>query len=265
MKYEEYLEFAKDIAIYAGDIMLKYFNQKGIGHYKADKSIVTLADTEINSYLIQRVKETYPTHAVDGEEEKYSPSGSGLHSPETWICDPVDGTAQFARGVPVAVFSLALCIDGIPQVGVVYDPFLKQMWWGVKGQGAFKNSERLQVNELGMDDENVYGYVAHWPRAKFNAMSLATELMKRVYCPGLGSITRGGILVAEGHNIFTLFPSDKPHDLAAVKVIVEEAGGIVRNFYGQEERFDQPLNGVIVSNKVVYNELLAIVKKHLET
>lgn len=68
-EYNEYLEFAKDIAKHAGEVMLKYFNQDNGASYKGDKTIVTLADTEINSYLISRVKEKYPSHAVDGEEE----------------------------------------------------------------------------------------------------------------------------------------------------------------------------------------------------
>ena len=66
---EEYLDFAKDIAKYAGKVMMKYFKQNNGASYKGDKTIVTLADTEINSYLIKRVKESYPSHSVDGEEE----------------------------------------------------------------------------------------------------------------------------------------------------------------------------------------------------
>lgn len=67
---EEYLKFAKDITYQSGKIMLKYFNQNNGASYKGDKTIVTLADTEINSYLIEKVKEHFPTHAVDGEEEQ---------------------------------------------------------------------------------------------------------------------------------------------------------------------------------------------------
>ena len=104
---EEYLKFAKDIAYQAGKIMLKYFNQNNGASYKGDKTIVTLADTEINSYLIEKVKEHYPTHAVDGEEEESGKSNF------VWVCDPVDGTAMYARHIPVAVFSLALVILAI--------------------------------------------------------------------------------------------------------------------------------------------------------
>ena len=69
MSNKEYLEFAKEIAYEAGKIMLKYFNSKDISSYKGDKTIVTLADKEINTYLINRVKEKFPEHCVDGEEE----------------------------------------------------------------------------------------------------------------------------------------------------------------------------------------------------
>lgn len=68
---EEYLEFAKEIAYQAGKIMLKYFKQNNGASYKGDNTIVTLADTEINSYLIEKVQEKYPTHAVDGEERQF--------------------------------------------------------------------------------------------------------------------------------------------------------------------------------------------------
>ena len=98
--YSEYLEFAKEIAYKAGEVMLKYLNKDNGASYKGDKTIVTKADKEINSYLISRVKDKYPMHSVDGEEEKFGKSNT------VWVCDPVDGTAMYARHVPVAVFSL---------------------------------------------------------------------------------------------------------------------------------------------------------------
>ncbi len=114
---EEYLDFAKDIAKYAGEVMIKYFTQNNGASYKGDKTIVTLADIEINSYLIKRVKGKYPSHSVDGEEEQFGKSDY------VWVCDSVDGTAMYARHIPVAVFSLALVVKGQSMVGVVFDPF----------------------------------------------------------------------------------------------------------------------------------------------
>jgi myo-inositol-1(or 4)-monophosphatase len=88
------LRFAKKLARDAGAIMLKYFNQTGISHYKSDCTIVTKADTEINQMVIERVRRAYPAHGVYGEEKSF-----GRDKKTLWVCDPVDGTAMFARGV----------------------------------------------------------------------------------------------------------------------------------------------------------------------
>ena len=146
---EEYLDFAKDIAKYAGKVMMKYFKQNNGASYKGDKTIVTLADTEINSYLIKRVKESYPSHSVDGEEEQFGKSDY------VWVCDPVDGTAMYARHIPVAVFSLALVIKGESKVGVVFDPFTDSLYTAIKGKGAYKSGEKITVNNYILD-ENIY-------------------------------------------------------------------------------------------------------------
>ena len=108
-------------------MQVKYFNQDNGASYKGDNTIVTLADTEINSYLINRVKEKYPEHYVDGEEEQFGKSDY------VWVFDPVDGTAMYARHIPVAVFSLALVINGISVVGVVYDPCTDSLYTAIKG------------------------------------------------------------------------------------------------------------------------------------
>lgn len=173
-EYNEYLEFAKDIAKYAGKIMLKYFNQDNGASYKGDKTIVTLADTEINSYLIKQVKEKYPEHCVDGEEEQFGKSDY------VWVCDPVDGTAMYARHIPVAVFSLALVIDGISVVGVVYDPFTDSLYTAIKGQGAFKNNEKIKVNDYALEDIRTVCHCDMWSKAKYNVCNVFEELRKYI-------------------------------------------------------------------------------------
>ncbi|MEE0866081.1 MAG: inositol monophosphatase family protein [Clostridia bacterium] len=202
---EEYLEFAKDIAYQAGKIMLKYFNQNNGASYKGDKTIVTLADTEINSYLIKKVKERYPTHAVDGEEEQFG------NSDFIWVCDPVDGTAMYARHIPVAVFSLALVIDGVPNIGVVYDPFTDSLYTAIKGKGAYKNGEKISVNNYNLEDIRAF-----------------------CHC-----------------------------DIAAVKVIVEEAGGKVTDLFGNEQRYDKSIEGALISNGIVHDEVINVIKSFI--
>ena len=199
----DYLEFAKDVAKYAGKIMLKYFNQDNGEKYKIDKTIVTLADTEINSYLVKRVKEKYPNHAVDGEEEQFGKSNY------KWVCDPVDGTAMYARHIPVAVFSLALVVDGEPILGVVYDPFTNNMYSAVKGEGAYKNNQKMKVNTIELDNMKSVSNFDMWPEAEYNIFEPIKKLGEKTYFIGIGSVVRACMCVANGEFNLAIFPGTK--------------------------------------------------------
>lgn len=255
----EYLEFAKEIAYEAGKIMLKYLNAKDISSYKGDKTIVTLADKEINTYLINRVKERFPNHSVDGEEEKFGESNY------VWVCDPVDGTAMYARHIPVAVFSLALVVDGESRLGVVYDVFTDTLYSAVKGEGAYKNGEKISVNDYELDDVRSVSNFDMWSGAEYNIYDTIKELGKKTYFVSLGSVIRGAMCVASGEFNLAIFPGTKRKncDIAAVKVIVEEAGGNVTNLFGEEQRYDKDINGAIISNGIVHEEVINTIKQIL--
>lgn len=257
---QEYLDFAKDIAKYAGEVMLKYFKQNNGASYKGDKTIVTLADKEINSYLIDRVKEKYETHCVDGEEEQFGKSDY------VWVCDPVDGTAMYARHIPVAVFSLALVVNGEPIVGVIYDPFTDNLYSAVKGQGAYQNGEKMTVNDYQIDDMRSFVNFDVWPTAEYDISHVLYDLGKRVRFAGLGSVIRACTCVASGEFILSIFPgtTHKNCDIAAAKVIVEEAGGKVTDLFGNEQRYDESINGAIISNGIVHEETVKKIKEYLE-
>lgn len=259
-EYEEYLEFAKEIANEAGKIMKKYFSRKDISSYKGDKTIVTLADKEINSYLIKRVKEKYPTHSVDGEEEQFG------ESKYVWVCDPIDGTAMYARSIPVAVFSLALVIDGVSTVGVIYDPFTDNLYTAIKGQGAYQNNEKICVNDYELEDMRSIAHFDSWPKAEYNIIDVMKELGKKTYFIGLGSIIRACTCIASGEFTLAIFPGTlhKNCDIAAAKVLVEEAGGKVTDLFGKEQRYDKSINGAVISNGIVHDEVINTIKKYVK-
>lgn len=259
-EYKIYLDFAKDIANEAGKIMKKYFFKKDISSYKGDKTIVTLADKKINSYLIKRVKEEFPTHSVDGEEEQFG------NSSYVWVCDPVDGTAMYARHIPVAVFSLALVIDGVSTIGVIYDPFTDNMYTAIKGKGAYQNNEKISVNDYTLEDMRSVSHYDLWPEADYDISSVVQELGRKTYFIGLGSIIRACTCVASGEFSLAIFPgtTHKNCDIAATKVIVEEAGGKVTDLFGNEQRYDRSINGAVISNGKVHDEVVETIKKHLK-
>ena len=257
---QEYMNFAIGIAKKAGEIMKEYFSDNNEQAYKADNTIVTIADKKINSYLIEQVKSTYPTHCVDGEEEQFGKSSY------IWVCDPIDGTAMYARHIPVAVFSLALVVDGKPIIGVVYDVFTNNLYTAIKDNGAYKNGQKISVNNYLLDDMKSVAHYDMWPESKYNIYPIVEELGKKSYFVSIGSIIRASLCIAEGNFTLALFPgtTHKNCDIAAVKLIVEEAGGIVTDLFGNEQRYDQDINGAIISNKVVYAEVLDKINKYLE-
>jgi len=256
---QEYLEFAKNIAYKAGEIMMKYFKSNNGASYKFDQTIVTKADTEINDYLIKRVIETFPTHSVDGEEEQFG------NSNYVWVCDPVDGTAMYARHIPVAVFSLALVVDGNPLVGVVYDPFTDSLYSAVKGQGAYKNNEKISVSSINLDDSKSVCNFDVMPKPEYyNICEPVKELLKKSYFVSLGSVIRAGMCVANGDFNLAVYPGTKHKncDIAAVKIIVEEAGGKVTDLFGNEQRYDKDIKGAVISNGKVHDEIITLLNRY---
>lgn len=258
--YEEYLDFAVDIAKNAGKVMKNYFDSGYYSEqYKEDNTIVTKADKEINDYLIEMVKKTYPEHSVDGEENGFGKSSY------VWVCDPIDGTAMYSRHLPVSVFSLALVIDGVSTVGVVYDPFNDSLYTAVKDGKAYCNGREIHVSDISLEDKRSVAHHDMWPNAEYNIYDVIKELGKKTYFVGIGSIIRAGTLVAEGNFSLALFPGTdhKNCDIAALKVIVEAAGGKVTDFFGNEQRYDESINGAVISNGIVHDEVISVLKKHL--
>lgn len=255
MENKEYLTFAKEIAYHAGEVMLKYFQRDSKASYKTDKTIVTRADKEINDYLIQQVKEKYPTHAIDGEEEQFG------QSDYVWVCDPIDGTAMYARQIPVAVFSLALVINGSPELGVLYDPFTDNLYSAIKGEGAYQNGKKITVNKIELDDKRSVSHFDMWKEGRYNIYDCVQELAKKTYFVSIGSIARACMCVASGEFNLAIFPGieHKNCDIAAAKVIVEEAGGKVTNLFGEEQRYDKDINGAVISNGKVHDEVIKLI------
>ena len=255
---EEYLTFAKEISKKAGEIMLKYFKEDADIRFKEDKTIVTIADETINNYLIDEVKKRFPDHAVDGEEN------SSGESKYVWVCDPVDGTAMYSKHIPVAVFSLALVVDGVPILGVVYDPFTDSLYEATKGGGAFKNGNPIHVNNINLEDIACYGNYDMWYNIEkeYDISKTINDLQKEVTLSKIGSTIRAAMCVASGDFAFHIFPGHihKNCDVAASKIIVEEAGGKVTDFDGNEQRYDRSINGALITNGIVHDAILEKLK-----
>lgn len=253
-KKSEYLEFAKGVALKAGEIMLGYFDTDVERRLKDAKELVTVADEEINQMVIDEVGRVYPEHSVSGEE-----ASADNGSDEVWVCDPIDGTIPFTQGVPISVFSLALVVDGKSIVGVVCDPFTKRFYSAAQGMGAFVNGDEIKVSGKVLDSQSTVD-IEWWSQSDFDLGQVPHEIATKTgaYAPCLGSTVNACALVASGKYEACLFAGSKGKfvDIAAVKVIAEEAGGKVTDLFGNDQRYDEDIKGAIVSNGAIHDELL---------
>lgn len=258
----QYLEFAKKVALQAGALMKKYYRTELEIDLKAGEEIVTVADNTVNDMVIEEVRKQYPEHGIDGEEGSHNLGGDYI-----WVCDPIDGTNPFTMELPISVFSLALVVRGVPIVGVIYDPNGNRMYTAVKGSGAFLNEQPISVDKRG------FGPIARinfdwWPTAPYDVLGPLYQLAqeKNIYLLAPGSTTHMAALVARGQFVASVFAGGKGKnvDIAAAKVIVEEAGGKVTDLFGNEQRYDRPLKGAIVSNGVVHDTIVEAMKAALK-
>ncbi|MDB5237722.1 MAG: Myo-inositol(Or 4)-monophosphatase [Parcubacteria group bacterium] len=250
---DEYLTIAKELALEAGIIMTEYFGL-GLQHtLKDDHSPVTEADHAIQSLVTQRLEAAYPGHSLYGEEGKKI-----LESEFTWVFDPIDGTAAFMRGIPTNVFSLGLVRNGIPVLGVVYDPYMKRLYHAVQGEGAFMNDVRMRTSTR---TELARSYIETDGHKKFKNLDFFERGRKEhVRFLSYSSTVYAHMLVACGQLDGVVFPACDPWDCAAAKVIVEEAGGTTSDIYGSDQRYDEQTRGFVSAGTPEFHaKLLALI------
>jgi len=257
--YTKELLFAKELAAKACQIALKYYKTDLAFETKEDASPVTIADKEVNDMVIRSVQDQFPEHGVLGEEHSWHPERSQL-----WVCDPIDGTIAFCTGDPTFMFSLALAVDGKPVVAVAADPAAGTIFYAVKGAGAFANEKPIHVSERPL--HKAWMVFPTNLKRLYGDQKMYQTLDEAGYQTNIihGGVFKG-ILVAQGLADAAVWSRTvHPWDMAAVKLIVEEAGGRFTDRNGAEHRFDEELQeGVIVTNGVVHDQVLEILSATL--
>ncbi len=253
-----HLDFARGLARRAGEIMLEHFAVGVAFTSKADASRLTVADTAVNRMVIEEVARAFPDHGVRGEEE----SSQQDHHTMVWVCDPIDGTLPYSHGIPTNMFSLALVEDGKPIIGVVYDPYLRRLFTAQKAKGAFLNDRPIRVSAsevVAHQSMSISGDrgIQHPPGIYAACFDQGLEVFAQKSC------VYSSMLVASGQFIGHVYGGQHSHDVAAVKIIVEEAGGKVTNLRGEEQRYDRPVHGALISNGAAHDDLISLIKPHL--
>jgi histidinol-phosphatase len=253
MPYERELDAVQRWLDDTDRIALRDFTVGGAFELKADGTPVTAADREIEQALRGEVERRFPGDAVLGEEQ----GASGVAA-RRWIVDPIDGTKNYRRGIPIFATLLALEHNGDLVLGVASAPALGARWWAVKGSGAFRNGEPIRVSTLKelSEAEVASGSLSSIKRAgKLEGFLRLTERAARQR--GFGDFW-GHMLVAQGSVDVMVEPEVSVWDLAAPKAILEEAGGRMTSLDG-EDRIDA--GHCLSTNGVLHDEVLGVLRK----
>jgi myo-inositol-1(or 4)-monophosphatase len=250
------LDFIKTIAVNAGEILKNFARQDLNIAQKGYKDLVTEADAESERYLIKAIQDAFPGHAIVAEESGEW-EGSQDHQ---WYIDPLDGTLNYAHGVPFYSVSIGYACKGEMQLGVVYDPDSEELFCAEHGQGATLNDRPMQVagfTEL-VDCMLVTGFpneVENPPDdnvANFFRFNSQAQTVRR-----LGSAALDTVYVAAGRLDGFWEVNICQWDVAAGGRIVREAGGVATDIYGSSDFLKKPPS-FVCANPVIHAKMLAV-------
>lgn len=200
---------------------------------KADSSHVTDADLATERAIRAILSEERPSDGIFGEE-----FGATGDTHRQWIIDPIDGTANFLRGVPLWGTMIALAVDGVPQIGVVSMPALGRRWWGSTGAGAWtatpKGPRRLQTSAVTALGEASVSFQSITQWADAGQTPALLRLAEHTWRDRAYGDVYSYMMLAEGRLEMVAEFDVKEYDIAAAVPIVREAGGIFTSFDGEE-------------------------------
>ncbi|MDX2129711.1 MAG: histidinol-phosphatase [Chloroherpetonaceae bacterium] len=259
--FSEELELALDASREAGKIAMSFYRNRYLEVMtKRDASPVTKADQESEKKITSLIKKKFPNDEILGEEFGSSKSKKSKTSQKRkWIIDPIDGTKSFIHGVPLFGMMIGFEIDDTPTVGVVHFPALGETYYAEKGQGAFRNLQRLSVSKISTFSEATLlltspEYLTEEAKTHpFYALRDEAKLVR------MWGDCYGHCLVAAGEADLMIDPKMNPWDCAALLPILTEAGGKIFDFKGKYHSYGGSL---VSANAALGKVMLSMISKH---
>jgi myo-inositol-1(or 4)-monophosphatase len=253
----EFLETAVTAARAAGKLQRERLWKEHDIAFKGEIDLVTEVDKASEELIVGAIRARYPEHDILAEENEY-PS---RHSTHKWIIDPLDGTTNYAHGFPWFGVSIGLEIDGAIEAGVIYHPMMDELFTAARGEGAFLNGERLQVSRRAPLKSCLlatgFPYDRSWDNennfANFERFQMAARAVRRA-----GAAALDLAYVAAGRFDGYWECKLKPWDVAAGKLLVEEAGGRVTNHGGEPYCIYD--HRILASNGLIHGEMVEVLK-----
>lgn len=258
------LATAIEAVIKAGDIQMSYIDSGFEVSHKGAIDLVTEADVAVERMFREMIGARFPDHTILAEE--FGEDAATRGASHCWVFDPIDGTSNYAHGLPIFCSSLALEIGGKGQLGAVYDPTRKELFVAERGGGAFLNGKPIHVSHAQglVDSMLVTGFPYDVHTRIPEIVGLFGEFVGRARAVRrLGSAALDLCYVAAGRMDGFWEQDLKPWDIAAGTILVEEAGGKVTDFVG--EPFSSRRHQLLATNGLIHDDMLNITKAFIRS
>ena len=243
---------AREAALEAGEILVDRFHKAKQISFKGRGNIVTDVDTEVETAIRAMLRREFPDMGFLGEESAGARPDSGY----VWIVDPLDGTRNYASGIPFFSTVVGLALDGEVLVGVNHDPWRREMFHAERGKGAFLNDDLIHVSERSTVEDGILGMdLSYNNEGAVNGLSLIQTLWPGMQTARImGSSALGIAYAAAGRTDLYFHHQLEPWDQVAGIVLVEEAGGIITDRTGK--RAGLRSDGLVASSATLHAEFM---------
>ncbi|ROL60895.1 inositol monophosphatase [Bacteroidetes/Chlorobi group bacterium ChocPot_Mid] len=260
---EELTKIAVEAALKSGEILRKGFGTSfEISSKEGKNNLVTEFDKLSEETIIEYIHSVFPDHVFLAEES--GKTGELLKNKVRWIIDPLDGTVNFAHGIPIFSISIAAELNREIISGVVYHPLLDELFVAQKGGGAFLNDKRLNVSDNGDLDSSmlVTGFPYNVNQNPCGCIDHFVNIIKRgIPVRRLGSAALDLAYVAAGRFDGFWEINLNPWDVAAGILLVQEAGGKVSQYNGEQYWIDN--DSILATNGMIHSEISSVLTKCL--
>ena len=256
---EEALAFARSLADLADGITMRHFRSSGLLiETKADLTEVTVADRSTEDAIREAIMARRPGDGIVGEEHGDLESSTGSR----WIVDPIDGTSNYTRGLPIWATLIARERHGVIDIGVVSAPALGMCWWAAKGLGAFSDGRRIRVSGVASPANAFFSYTESELWDSTGRRAAIDKLRKSVARERAFGDFWQHMMVAEGQIDIAAEAIVSFWDLAALQIIVEEAGGTFSDLDG---RVWADGGNALSTNGLLHAVVLGVLGGHLHS
>lgn len=251
-------EFLKCIIREAGGIAKEYFD-KGVEHSTKRHigDLLTAADIAVSDFLVGAINKKFPDHQIHSEEMKDDINPGAEYE---WVIDPIDGTRNFAMGVPMWCQLVAVLKNGEPYLNAVYNPIVNELFFAEKGKGAELNGEKISVNGVASLDHAFGVLIRHYETTHTERYK---QFVKRVtddttvWVHNYGTMLAAAFVAAGGVDFFVT-NTGQDHDYLPVVLLCEEAGAVVTDSDGNP--WKRGRHDIVIANPALHPKLLALLR-----